>query len=167
MAAFLTRGLGRMTGTEFAFPAITEGSAFATLSINTQGTAYLNARAAFYGLIMPGLEGESYLCEHLVYVSVDGSDFFAHPGGNGYTTADQAPINYQLTPIAIDISPVVNAGAHTVSLVYAGDTTGTCTFAIGRGSLTATVVPFGPTGGTATEPVFDPGPETEVTGNPK
>jgi hypothetical protein len=167
MAAFLTRGLGRMTGTEFYFPAITEGSAFATVSINTQGTAYLNARAAFYGLITPGAGGESYLCEHLVYLSVDGSDVFAHPAGNGYTTADQAPISYQLTPIALDINPVVNAGAHTVSLVYYGDTTGTCTFAVGRGSLTATVVPFGPTGGTATEPASDLGLGTEVTGNPK
>ena len=166
MAAFLTRGLGRMTGTEFAFPAITEGSAFATINITTQGTAYLNARAAFYGLIQPGAEGESYLCEHLVYLSVDGSDVFAH-GFNGFTTADQAPINYQLTPIALDINPVVNAGTHTVSLVYFGPTTGTCNFAVGRGSLTATVVPFGPTGGTATEPVFDAARGTDVTGNPK
>ena len=37
MAAFLTRGLGRMTGTEFAFPDITEGSAFATVSITRRG----------------------------------------------------------------------------------------------------------------------------------
>ena len=167
MAAFLTRGLGRMTGTEFAFPEITEGSAFATVSINTEGTAYLNARAAFYGLVLPGAEGESYLCEHLVYLSVDGSDLFAHPGANGFTTADQAPINYQLTPIALDINPVVNAGAHTVSLVYYGDTGGSCDFAVGRGSLTATVVPFGPTGGTATGPSLNAARGTDVTGNPK
>lgn len=166
MAAFLTRGLGRMAIDEFNFPAITAGSAFATVSIKTNGAAYVDARAAYYGLIEPGAVGESYLCEHLVYISVDGSDEFAHPLA-GFTTADQAPTVYQLTPMAIEISPVVAAGTHTVSLIYYGSTGGACTFSVGRGALTATVVPFGPTGATAVEPVLGPALETDVSGNPK
>ena len=166
MAAFLTRGLGRMAIVEFQFPALTEGSAFASLSIKTNGAAYVDARAALYGLIQPGAVGESYLCEHLVYLSVDGSDVLAHPL-TGYTTADQAPTSYQLTPMALEISPVVAAGTHTVDLIYYGDTGGTCDFSVGRGTLTATVVPFGPTGATAVEPVSGPALGTDVSGNPK
>lgn len=167
MAGFLTRGLGRMTGEEFAFPAITEGSAFASVSIKTNGTAYVNARAAFYGLIEP-MVGDAYLCEHLVYLSVDGSDPFDHQAGQGYTTADQAPLQYHLSPIALEINPVVGAGTHTVSLIYYGSTGGVCDFSVGRGSLTATVVPFGPTGGTASGPaITSQGSEPDLSGNPK
>ena len=150
MAAFLIRSAGRMNSTTFIFPAPAVGSAVASTTIKTEGTATIHAIASFY-VIMSASDTPSYPCEQLTYLSVDGSDVFATPGSYAYGRLTEAPAALDIQHLTSQAAFVVAGGNHTVSLILYGSTGGDCVQDYGRGILTATVVPFSSTGGTPTK----------------
>lgn len=142
MAAFLNRGLGRIAADEMAFGPLVEGEPFSSVTIESEGSELILAQASFYAFIVPGAVGETYPCEHLFFLEVDGVE----ASGSATwirTSSEPAPADYHLDSLSSMSVEAVDPGSHTVELIYGGATDGACTIGMGIGTLAAQVVPFG------------------------
>jgi hypothetical protein len=140
MAAFIIRSAGRMTQTAFDFPAVVDGSPFASLTVKTEGRAWIDARAAFYFLTNETLTTPDFPCENAVDIFIDGmNDFNARVWGRA--NANPATADWVVTPAAGEWAIAVDAGTHTVQLRWA-EGSGSCDMSVGRGTFSAEVVPF-------------------------
>jgi len=140
MSAFIIRSAGRMTQQSFSFPAVVSGSPFISLTVKTEGRAWINARAAFYFLTDSTVTSPSFPCEKAVDVFIDGiNDTNARIWGR--TNVNPASGDWEVIPAAADYAIAVDAGNHTVELRWL-DGSGTCDMVVGRGTFSAEVVPF-------------------------
>ena len=145
MAAFLTRGLGRVTGSTIeprtVMPAESD-VVLSELSIETEGRANLFALATF----PVSMGGGTYPCTANFYISVDG----ASSNDSLYTVMrvrqNVAPPVSSRDQTAGQAIRIVERGSHSVELVLIAITDGSCNVSVNAGLLTATVIPFGPDG---------------------
>jgi hypothetical protein len=145
MAAFLTRGLGRVAGSTIEPQTVMPGQTEVTLSeltIETQGRANLHVLATFP--ITMG--GGSYPCTANFYISVDGANSSESPYTVMRHRQNVAPPVSSRDQMAGQAIRIVEGGSHAVELILIAITDGTCNVTINAGLLTATVVPFGPDG---------------------
>jgi hypothetical protein len=155
MAAFLNRGLGRLSTTNWSFMPLTDKSPFASVQITTEGTEYITATASFYTIIYAGQSAASFPCENTFYLSVDGQ-----PDSGSFTgvIAPTPPADpYRADGVTAQSTMLVGPGQHTVELFYALGNKQACTINAGNGRLTAQVVPFGSTGAAASGLPTTPG----------
>jgi hypothetical protein len=155
MAAFIIRSAGRMDQTLFELPIVVDQSAFASLTIKTEGRAWIDADAAFYFLSENTPSGVILPCENNAHLEIDGT-IEARTFAWARTRTNPASGDWDIFNAATHLSIAVDAGTHTVNLIW-DDGQGTCEMGIGRGSLSAQVIPFdASTGGTPALPVGGP-----------
>jgi hypothetical protein len=146
MAAFLTRGAGRMAATTVELQTIDPlavNETISQLNIKTEGTANIHAMATFTVRMING----AFPCLARFFISVDGQLIGDAPYTlvNAYVGAAPAAGSAVVQMTAQSIQ-VVDGGWHSVRLVNNSRQMGTCTVSAGDGLLSATVVPFGPDG---------------------
>ncbi|MGN6809370.1 MAG: S-layer homology domain-containing protein [Thermomicrobiales bacterium] len=162
MAAFLNRGLGRLSTTTWSFMPLTSKSPIASVQITTEGTEYITATASFYTVIYSGQAPTSFPCEGTFYLSVDGQiDNGSFTGVIAQTSPD-AP--YRSDGVTSQATALVGPGTHTVELVYVLGNKQACAINAGNGRLTAQVVPFGSTGAAASGLPTTPGVPSSLDG---
>lgn len=152
MAAFIIRSAGRMDQTLYEFPTVVEGSPFASLTIKTEGRAWIDASASFYFLSENTPSGADYPCEKYASLEIDG---IADDRTFMWARAKSNPVadDWETFNASGQYAIAVDKGNHTVRLIW-GNGIGVCEMSIGRGSLTAQVVPFdASTAGTPALPV--------------
>jgi hypothetical protein len=157
MAAFLVRSAGRAAVETFLFPTSTPGTILADVTVKAEGDALLLAHTSTWFNISAG-ESPNFPCEGFIYMALDGTEVDDDLSGLLGAGTQEQPVDTDFEQSAAQTAWVVEAGNHTVNLVYFGLDDGNCVIEVGGGSLTAMIVPFGGTGGTPT--VERPAPTT-------
>jgi hypothetical protein len=137
--------LGRLGTTPFAFPAVVDGTPFASTQIKTTKAAQFVAALATYYVYTGDSDGSHYPCLWRFQLRVDGG---APQGDRGvYSAGSPAASLYDTVEnVSVQGTFVVGPGVHTVDAIPVLEA-GSCSITIGIGRLVTQVVSFGPTGG--------------------
>jgi hypothetical protein len=140
MAAFLVRSAGRMDYQTITDLTPVADQPFASVTIKTEGRAQIWANATFYMNILRG-GSDFYPCQGRTYIAIDDViDQSSYAYGVGH---EIPPVSGAITEqIGQQSVKIVNAGNHVVELFYDGVIVGSCGITVGKGYLTAMVVPF-------------------------
>jgi hypothetical protein len=144
MSAFLVRAAGRMGQDHWTTFTPVADQPFAQVTIKTEGRAYLWANAVTAMNFVRG-GANLYPCEASISIQVDDvvDASSVQYGVDPTQPAVSSSITEQMGTMSVK---AVNAGTHIVELFYDGLAVGSCGVTMGRGYLTAMVVPFDATG---------------------
>jgi hypothetical protein len=136
--------LGRLGTTPFAFPAVVDGTPFASTQISTtKATQFVAALATFY-VYTSDSDGSHYPCLSRFQLRVDGG---APQGDRGVYSAGSPAASLYDTVENVSVQGLftVGPGAHTIDAIPFLEV-GSCSITIGFGTVASQMVSFGPTG---------------------
>lgn len=147
MASFLVRASGRMAYQTIPDMTPVADQPFASVTIKTEGRAMIWANATYYMNILRG-GADLYPCQARTYITIDDhvdTSSYAYDNAHEQPPVGPGSISEQIGQQSVRI---VNGGSHVVELFYDGVVVGSCGVTMGKGYLTAMVVPFDGTGTT-------------------